>query len=707
MSYHPLLPSISFLRSDRGVAAGAPHPLGATWDGRGTNFALFSANATKVELCLFDKDSRREIERIILPERAEDVWHGYVAHAAPGQLYGYRVHGPYAPADGHRFNPHKLLIDPYTKRLGGQFTWSDLHLAYRVGHKREDLAIDRRDNSRTMFKSVVVDQAYTLSDDRHINIPWEDTIIYEAHVKGLTQQREDVAPAVRGTFRGLADPAMIEHLNKLGVTAIELLPIHSFLDDRQLVEHGMKNYWGYNTLSFFAPEQRYAADDVENALRSTVAALHDADIEVILDVVYNHTAEGNHLGPTLCYRGIDNASYYWLLADNPRLYENFTGCGNALKLAHPRVLQMVMDSLRHWVEVFHIDGFRFDLATTLARTSAFDRNAAFLAAIRQDPVLAQVKLIAEPWDIGVDGYQVGSFPPGWSEWNDVYRKTARRYWRGESGILGDLASAITASAPRFRHDGRAPRASINHVTVHDGFTLADLVSYERKHNEANGEDNRDGSDDNVSLNCGAEGPTDDPEIIDRRRRLRRNQLAMLMLAQGVPLLLAGDEAGNSQNGNNNAYCQDNPIGWVDWSALGKPEEDLTPLIGDLARLRRRFPQLKPHRWLVGRRDDGSHDILWLTPSATEMMEQDWNFAEGRYLSYVLAPVHEGGEPLFIVLNATDQPIEFKLPPWPNSGHWITVLDTSSYPQTPDPSARTSGSTLSSPTLSVLAFAGQP
>ena len=642
-----------------------------------------------------------------MPERTEDIWHGYLSHVAPGQLYGYRVHGPYAPEQGHRFNPHKLLIDPYTKRFGGQFAWSDAHLAYRVGQKREDLAIDRRDNARTMLKSVVVDQAYTWSDDRHPNVPWEDTIIYEAHVKGVTQQHDAVAASMRGTFRGLAHPAMIEHMHKLGVTAIELLPIHSFLDDRHLLDRELKNYWGYNSLSFFAPEQRYAADDVQNALRSTIAALHDAGIEVILDVVYNHTAEGNHLGPTLCYRGIVNAAYYWLLPDNPRFYENFSGCGNALKLAHPRVLQMVMDSLRYWVEVFHIDGFRFDLATTLARTPAFDRNSAFLAAIRQDPVLAQTKLIAEPWDIGLGGYQVGGFPTGWSEWNDIYRRTARRTWRGEANILGDLANAMTASAPQFRHDGRAPRASVNHVTVHDGFTLADLVSYEHKHNEANGEDNRDGADDNVSLNCGVEGPADDQNILERRRRLRRNQLAMLMLAQGIPLLLAGDEAGNSQNGNNNAYCQDNPIGWVDWSALGNPEDDFTSFVGELTRLRGRFPQLKPHHWLVGQREDGVHDILWLTPGANEMKEEDWNFTDGRYLSYVLAAMTDGGEPLFIALNASDQAIELTMPQWPRVGNWTAVLDTAAYPQAPDPSARPSGTKLSSQAQSVLAFAGLP
>lgn len=707
MSSHRLLPSISFLKSDRRVSAGSPHPLGATWDGRGTNFALFSATAEKVELCLFDKSGRSEIERLELPERTEDVWHGYLPYAQPGQLYGYRVHGPYDPAAGFRFNPHKLLIDPYSKRLGGHFSWTDAHLAYRVGNKREDLSFDRRDNARSMLKSVVVEQAYTWSDDRHPRVPWEDTIIYEAHVKGLTQLRQDVPAELRGTYRGLAHPAMIEHLHKLGVTAIELLPIHSFFDERHLVEHGLRNYWGYNTLSFFALEQRYAADHVQNAFRSTVAELHAAGIEVILDVVYNHTAEGNHLGPTWCYRGIDNASYYWLLPEEPRYYENFTGTGNALKLTHPRVLQMVMDSLRYWVEVFHVDGFRFDLASTLGRTPAFDRNAPFFAAVRQDPVLADVKLIAEPWDIGLGGYQVGGFPPGWSEWNDVYRKLLRRYWRGEGSLLGDLAGAFTASAAQFRHDGRAPQASINHVTVHDGFTLTDLVSYENKHNEANKEDNRDGSDDNVSLNCGVEGPSDDPAVLECRRRLRRNQLASLLLAQGVPLLLAGDEVGNSQGGNNNAYCQDDEIGWVDWSGLGREGDDLTDFVSGLARLRKRFGQLRSRHWLEGRKPDGSHDVLWLTPQANEMEEADWKFPEGRFLAYVLAAPEDGGEPLFIVLNAAQEKIEFTLPQWKDVARWSCVLDSGTGRVLADEFAEPQGKVLTAPSRSILAFAGQP
>jgi glycogen operon protein len=699
-----LLPSFSFLKSNGHTSAGSPHPLGATWDGRGTNFALFSANATKVELCLFDRDARRETERIIMPERTDDVWHVYLSHVTPGQLYGYRVHGPYAPESGHRFNPNKLLIDPYSRRLGGHFVWTDMHFAYRTGSKQADLSFDRRDNARNMYKSVVVEHAHSWSQHRRPMVPWEDTIIYEAHVKGLTKLREDIAPGMRGVFRGLSEPAMIAHLRRLGVTAVELLPIHAFVDDRALLDRGLRNYWGYNTLSFFAPDARYANNNNINDFRATVAALHDAGIEVILDVVYNHTCEGNQMGPTLCYRGIDNASYYWLMPDNARYYDDFTGTGNSLKLAHQRILQMVMDSLRLWVEAYHVDGFRFDLASTLGRGPAFDRNAPFFAAVRQDPVLANVKMIAEPWDIGLGGYQVGGFPNGWSEWNDVYRKTVRRFWRGEGNLIGDLAHALTASSVQFQHDGRGPRASINHVTVHDGFTLADLVSYENKHNEANGEDNRDGSDDNNSINCGVEGPTDDPNILAMRRKLRRNQLATLFLAQGVPLLLAGDEVGNSQNGNNNTYCQDDEIGWTHWGNLGTAD-DMTHLVGELTRLRQRFPQLKPHHWVEGKRADGSYDVKWLTPSGAEMGEGDWNFPDGRFLAYVLAAVHEKGQPLFIVLNGADEPVDVTFPEWPNTAQWQRVLDTSDGQSNAD--AGKPGETWSAQARAILAFAGAP
>jgi isoamylase len=674
--FRPLLQFFSSRTGSVRLSPGLPHPLGATWDGRGTNFALFSAHAEKVELCLFDRQGRREAERIALPERTEDVWHGYLNDVAPGQLYGYRVHGRYDPERGLRFNSHKLLIDPYAKWIAGRLVWSDAHFGYRAGSARADLSFDRRDNARGMPKAVVIDEAFTWGEERRPAIPWQDTVIYEAHVKGLTQQRDDVPPAWRGTFRGLAAPPIIDHLKRLGVTAIELLPIHAFIDDRHLIARGLSNYWGYNTLGFFAPDARYALEGPLDAFRSTVLRLHDAGIEVILDVVYNHTAEGNQLGPTLSFRGIDNTSYYRLLPGQPRYYEDFTGCGNALDLTHPRVLQMVMDSLRYWVQVCHVDGFRFDLASTLGRgLNGFDRGAAFFAAIRQDPILAGAKLIAEPWDVGAGGYQVGGFPAGWSEWNDQFRRTLRRYWRGEGSLIGELGRRMTGSADLFNHAARSPRSSINYVTVHDGFTLADLVSYERKHNEANREDNRDGFEENDSSNCGVEGPTDDPAIIALRQQLRRNLLASLMLGQGVPLLLAGDEVANSQNGNNNAYCQDNPIGWVDWSALGRDGDDLTQLVAQLTHLRRRFAQLSPRRWVEGRRADGSFGALWLTPQAGEMTEQDWNFPEGRFLSYVLAPVRRGGAALYVVLNAASEAIEFVLPALPEHSRWTLLLTT--------------------------------
>jgi isoamylase len=688
------------------ISAGAPHPLGATWDGRGTNFALFSANAEKVELCLFDSYGRREIERIALPERTEDVWHGYLADVVPGQLYGYRVHGPYHPERGLRFNSHKLLIDPYAKQLVGRLVWSDAHFGYRAGSARADLSFDRRDNARGMPKSMVVDEAFTWGEERKPSIPWQDTIIYEAHVKGLTQLREDVPPAWRGTYRGLTAPAVVNHLKRLGVTTVELLPIHAFIDDRHLIERSLSNYWGYNTVGFFAPEARYAVDAPLDAFRSTVSRLHDAGIEVILDVVYNHTAEGNHLGPTLSFRGIDNPSYYWLLPDQPRYYADFTGCGNALNLTHPRVLQMVMDSLRYWVQVCHVDGFRFDLASTLGRgPNGFDGGVGFFAAVRQDPILARVKLIAEPWDLGLGGYRVGGFPSGWSEWNDRFRRTLRRYWSGEGNLIGELGRRMTGSADLFDHDNRSPRSSVNFVTVHDGFTLADLVSYERKHNEANGEDNRDGSDENDSTNFGVEGPTDDVNILALRRQTRRNQLASLMLAQGVPLMLAGDEIGNSQGGNNNAYCQDNPIGWVDWSVLGNEDDDMTSLLSELNGLRRRFSQLRARRWVEGRRPDGSFGVLWLTPHATEMTEQDWNFPEGRFLSYVLGPVQQTDAPLYIVLNAAPQTIEFMLPALAEYSRWTPCLQTAREPQLGG--ELPAGSKAHAPPRSILVFSGSP
>ena len=703
MLYHPLQQSTSSPKSSDSISRGSPYPLGATFDGRGTNFALFSANATKVELCLFDRTGKHETRRIALPERSDDVWHGYLPDVTAGQFYGYRVHGPYAPEAGHRFNPHKLLMDPYAKALDGHFIWNDAHFAYRTGSKQQDLSFDKRDNARFMYKSVVVDDAHSWAHPNRPQIPWEETFIYEAHVKGLTQTFPGLPAGLRGTYSALCSPGMIAHLRRLGVTAIELLPIHAFLDDRHLIDRGLRNYWGYNTLNFFTPEQRFASGNAVTAFRNTVAALHDAGIEVILDVVYNHTCEGNQMGPTFCYRGIDNVSYYWLMPDNPRYYDDFTGTGNSLKLAHPRVLQMVMDSLRRWVEVFHVDGFRFDLASTLARLPGYDPNAPFLSAIRQDPVLSNVKLIAEPWDIGLGGYQVGGFPSGWSEWNDVYRNTMRRYWRGDGSLLGEVARCMTGSAPQYQHNGRGPRSSINHVTVHDGFTLQDLVSYQQKHNEANGEDNRDGSDDNVSINFGVEGPTDDEGINILRRQVRRNQLTCLMLAQGVPLMLAGDEVANTQNGNNNTYCQDNQIGWIDWSKLDT-DDDFTDLIGKLKQIRDSYPQLQPHQWLVGKRHDGSYDVKWLTPSADEMSDQDWNFPDGRFLSYVLGARDEDGRPLYIVLNAAHEEIEFKFPEWPDTTSWEPILDTSEQPST---TGGKNGDAVKAPRLSVLVYEGRP
>jgi isoamylase len=704
LSFPRLRQFFSSRKASSRISAGNPHQLGATWDGRGTNFALFSQNAEKVELCLFDPQGRRELERIALPERTEDVWHGHLNDIVPGQLYGYRVYGPYTPERGFRFNSNKLLVDPYAKLLSGRLIWSDAHFGYRAGSPRGDLSFDRRDNSRGMPKAVVIDESFTWGDERKPQIPWEDTIIYEAHTKGLTQLREDVPPGWRGTFRGLATPGVIDHLKRLGVTAIELLPIHSFVDDRHLTEKRLSNYWGYNTLGYFAPEPRFSPGNPLEALRSTIFRLHDAGIEVILDVVYNHTAEGNHMGPTLSFRGIDNASYYWLLKDNPRFYDDFTGTGNSLNLTHPRVLQLVMDSLRHWVQLFHVDGFRFDLASTLGRgPEGFDRGSAFFAAVRQDPVLNGVKLIAEPWDVGLGGYQVGAFPSGWSEWNDRFRATLRTYWNREGNLLGELAGRMTASSDLFNHDGRGPRASINHITVHDGFTLNDLVSYEEKHNDANGEENRDGSNDNQSTNCGVEGTTDDPEIIALRRQLRRNFLACLMLAQGVPLLLAGDEVGNSQGGNNNAYCQDDEIGWVNWSGLGREGDDMTELVAHLTAMRRLYPQLRPRRWVDGRRPDGSFGALWLTPQATEMQEQDWKFPEGRFLAYVLAGIEKGDPPLYIALNAAAQPIEIKLPDLPEYRRWTRLLDTTADNGKAD--TLESGAALQSPARSVLVFEG--
>ncbi|HEY7300551.1 MAG TPA: glycogen debranching protein GlgX [Xanthobacteraceae bacterium] len=684
------------------VSSGTPSPQGAAWDGRGANFALFSAHAERVELCLFDAQGEHEIERIALPERTGGVWHGCLDDVGPGQLYGYRVHGPYAPERGFRFNPNKLLLDPYARKISQAFVLDELHFGYRLDSADADLSFDARDSAASMPKAVVVDERVTSAERQCPAIAWADTIIYEAHVKGVTRLREDVPPHWRGTFRGLSSPAVIEHLKRLGVTTLELLPVHAFIDEWQLLRRGLRNYWGYNTLLFFAPHQPYGT---LASLREAVDRLHDAGIEVVLDVVFNHSAESDHLGPTLSFRGIDNASYYRLKPDQPRFYENFTGCGNTLNLANPQVLGMVRDSLRYWVDTCGIDGFRFDLAPTLARTAAgFDRNAPFFAALAEDPILSRVKLIAEPWDLGPGGYRTGDFPAGWSEWNDRFRSAMRRFWSGEGGLIGEVARRMSGSADLFQQRGRLPSASINYVTVHDGFTLADLVSYARKHNEENREGNGDGSDLNDSANCGVEGPTDDPAVRETRGRLRRALLSSLMLAKGVPLLLAGDEAGNSQRGNNNAYCQDNEIGWVDWSGLGTEETALASFIDSLVELRRNFPQLRADSWLEGRRADRSYDILWLTPDATEMTQADWTAPDSRFLCYLLSPVENPGSPLYVAINAAPAPIDFKLPAPPKYNRWTELLNSASPAELRREFA--SGAALQALAHSVLVFAGK-
>ncbi|MEX2643513.1 MAG: glycogen debranching protein GlgX [Acetobacterales bacterium] len=656
------------------VSEGLPYPLGSTWDGAGVNFALFSANAEKVELCLFDHKGRREVERIVKPEYTDEVWHAYLADVRPGQLYGYRVHGPYDPQNGHRFNPNKLLIDPYARALSGQIRWHDAHFGYRVGSTREDLSFDRRDSAFMMPKSVVVDEAFTWGGDVRPATSWADTIIYEAHVKGMTARHPDVPPHWRGKFSGLADPHVIDHLVDLGVTAIELLPIHAYFDERELSKRGLANYWGYNSIGFFAPDPRYVApmSDIYE-FKLLVRRLHEAGIQVFLDVVYNHTAEGNHLGPTLSFRGIDNASYYKLVENNRRYYVDVTGCGNTVDLQHPRVLQMVMDSLRYWVEDCHVDGFRFDLATSLGRlTSGFDPGAAFFDAVRQDPVLNQVKLIAEPWDVGPEGYRLGGYGPGWAEWNGRYRDGMRSYWKGDAGSTPDVARGLLGFADLFEHQGRRPWASINFITAHDGFTLADMVSYNDKHNEANGESNQDGHDDNRSWNCGAEGPTDDPDVLALRHRQQRNFIATLLLSQGTPMILMGDEVGRSQGGNNNAYCQDNEISWFDWG-IGEDGQSLFRFTRDLIALRRSRRLLRQNRYVhdvpVG--ESGVRNGMWLRPDGVEIHGDDWLRPEARSVALVLAGEDEPS--LMLLTNAYWEAVAFMLPDW--GRRWRLLVDT--------------------------------
>ena len=670
------------------VWPGRPYPLGATWDGEGVNFALYSEYAEKVELCLFDSSGRREILRVHLPEQTDMVWHGYLPEVRPGQLYGYRVHGPYAPEQGHRFNPHKLLLDPYGKQIFGSIRWNDSQFGYRVGHKQEDLSFDRRDDAAVMPKNRVIDSAFTWGSDTPPRIPWHETVIYELHVKGFTQCHPDVPERLRGTYAGLASAPVIEYLTRLGVTSIELMPVHSFVDDRQLVERGLRNYWGYNSIGFLALEPRYLANGSIREFKTMVKTLHSAGLEVILDVVYNHTAEGNHLGPTLSLKGIDNRTYYRLMPDNPRYYRDYTGTGNTLNMQHPRVLQLIMDSLRYWVLEMHVDGFRFDLAATLARElHEVNRLGAFLDIIHQDPVLSQVKLIAEPWDLGEGGYQVGNFPVGWAEWNDRYRDTVRSYWKGDSGVVGDLAYRLTGSSDLYAHSGRRPYASVNFVTAHDGFTLQDLVSYNEKHNEANGEGNRDGNNDNRSWNCGVEGPTDNPDINALRAKQKRNMLATLLLSQGVPMMYAGDAIGHTQKGNNNAYCQDNEISWINWN-LQPQDRELLAFVQRMVNLRKRHPVLRRRHFFQGRPIKGANvkDVLWLNPGGQEMTEEQWRDPGIRCLGMFLAgqgldETDErgrklGDESFLILLNAHHEDIAFALPAFQETTRWVAWMDTS-------------------------------
>ncbi|MPY69649.1 MAG: glycogen debranching protein GlgX [Alphaproteobacteria bacterium] len=686
------------------LGSGMPHPLGATWDGSGVNFAFFSAHAEKVELCLFESSGRREIDRIALPEYTHEVWHGYLHDVWPGQLYGYRVHGPYDPKAGHRFNPHKLLLDPYAKAYHGELRWHDAAFGYRVGHPREDLAMDRRNSAFVMPKCVVIDPAVTWGPDIRPRTSWADTIIYEAHVKGMTACHPDVPSPLKGSFAGLAHPPAIDHLVRLGVTAVELMPVQAFFDDRYLVEKGLSNYWGYNTIGFFAPATRYISRMGDlHEFKLMVRRLHEAGIEVILDVVYNHTAEGNHLGPTLSFKGADNASYY-ILDSDPRYYFDVTGCGNTLNLKHSRVLQMVMDSLRYWVEEVHVDGFRFDLATALGRErEEFDHQAVFFEAVRQDPVLSEVKLIAEPWDIGPDGYQLGNFPPGWAEWNGRYRDGIRSFWKGDEHGIPDTARGLLGWADLFDHGGRRPWTSVNFITAHDGFTLNDLVSYNDKHNDANLEDNSDGHDDNRSWNCGAEGPTDDPEVLDLRDRMRRNMMATLLLSQGTPMILMGDEFGRTQEGNNNAYCQDNELTWLDWEEHSERDQAFQAFVQGLLRLRRNLPILRQTRFLHGQQvgERGNQNIVWFKPDGGVMGPDDWGVAHAKTIGMLLCDVEEFG--VLILLNAHHETVPFLLPDHGIGSAWHTLVDTAEGLIEPEDAVRTPGEMFGLPARSLLMF----
>ena len=667
------------------VWRGTPYPLGATWDGSGVNFAIFSENAEQVDLCLFDAEGGIE-QRVRLVEQTDLVWHCYLPDTRPGQRYGYRMHGAYDPGAGHRFNPVKLLVDPYAKRIDGEVRWDDALFGYRIGADQDEA--DDRDSAHLVPKSVVINQAFVWGGDTQLRTPLDRTLIYEVHVKGFTRLNPEVPGELRGTYAGLGSAPAIDYLTNLGITAVELLPVHQHVTDRHLAERGLANYWGYNTIGFFAPDIRYSATgEPVSEFKTMVKRLHSAGLEVILDVVYNHTAEGNHLGPTLSFRGIDNAAYY-RLTDDKRFYMDYTGTGNTLNMMHPRVLQLIMDSLRYWILEMHVDGFRFDLASALARElHEVDRLGAFFDIIRQDPVISQVKLIAEPWDVGEGGYQVGNFPVGWTEWNGKYRDAVRAYWKGDGGLVDEVAYRLTGSSDLYEGDGRRPNASINFVTAHDGFTLQDLVSYNEKHNEENGEDNNDGESHNDSWNHGAEGPTDDRAIRRLRARQKRNILATLLLSQGVPMILSGDEMGRTQNGNNNAYCQDNDTSWLSWD-LSASDRRFFEFARRVVRIRRDHPVFRRRRFFGGRSLGGEDvkDIAWLDPAGREMSDEEWNDSFARSLGMQIAGVLEGerdarGRPeedddFLLLLNAHHEETPFTVPAHPEDARWRVILDTS-------------------------------
>jgi len=668
------------------INTGSPYPLGATYDGEGVNFALFSENAEAVELYLYDSSNQQEIEKFKITEKTHQVWHIYVSGIKPGQLYGYRVHGPYDPAQGHRFNPHKLLIDPYAKAISGVVQWNDALFAYNIGE--DDLSLDTTDSAPFVPKSVVIDGHFDWGDDHPPRIPMHQSVIYETHVKGFTATHPEIPEEIRGTYAALAHPVTINYLKELGITAIELLPIHHFITDRHLQDKGLTNYWGYNSVGFFAPDVRYSASGTHGEqvveFKEMVKALHGAGIEVILDVVYNHTGEGNEMGPTLSFRGIDNASYY-RLAEDPRYYMDFTGTGNTLNTRQPNVLRLIMDSLRYWVQEMHVDGFRFDLASALARElHDVDKLSSFFDVIHQDPVISQVKLIAEPWDIGEGGYQVGEFPAGWAEWNGKYRDCIRDYWIGADSMIAEFANRLTGSSDLYRGDNRTPSASINFITAHDGFTLHDLVSYNEKHNEANGEDNKDGESHNRSWNCGAEGPTDDSTVNNLREKQKRNMLVTLFLSQGVPMLVAGDEHGRTQQGNNNAYCQDNEISWLNWDNVDVSLLDFTK---KLIHFRREHPVFCRRKWFQGLpiRGTGVEDIVWFLPDVSEMDDHHWQEDYARSLAVFLngagiRSVDTDGKKIvdanfYLLFNAYWEDVTYTLPGENYGAGWFKILDT--------------------------------